>query len=143
MLASSNNALSVQDLERVAKATGGVVQTALSDLNVKVDRCFVLSWRSQFACRSSARATALRRSRSARTATTSSQVRCSSCICRLSALDIHQSAAGCPKAKTSTVILRGGAEQFIAESEVRLFHLLHGLIGIDFGFDSARSTTLS
>lgn len=69
------------DLERVAKTTGGVVQTSLGDLSDKVlGRCAVFEEK---------------------------QI----------GPDRYNLFTGCPRAKTATIILRGGAEQFIAEAE--------------------------
>jgi len=70
-----------EDLERVGAATGGVVQTSLSDLSIDI-----LGLCKQFEER---------------------QI----------GADRYNLFTGCPKAKTATIILRGGAEQFIAESE--------------------------
>jgi T-complex protein 1 subunit eta len=70
-----------EDLERVSSATGGVVQTSLSDLSVDV-----LGFCKQFEER---------------------QI----------GADRYNLFTGCPKARTATIILRGGAEQFIAETE--------------------------
>jgi len=70
-----------EDLERVASATGGVVQTSLSGLTPDIlGLCQKFEERQIGAER-------------------------------------YNVFTGCPKARTATVILRGGADQFIAESE--------------------------
>jgi len=70
-----------EDLERVAKATGGVIQTSLNDLNDSVlGTCALFEERQVGSER-------------------------------------YNFFTGCPKAKTATIILRGGAEQFLAETE--------------------------
>jgi len=70
-----------EDLTRVAKATGGVVQTSLSDLNDSVlGVCDTFEEKQVGGER-------------------------------------FNFFLGCPKARTASIILRGGAEQFIAESE--------------------------
>jgi len=77
-----------QDLERVAKATGGVVQTSLGDLNKSV------------------------------------LGHCDAFEERQIGSDRYNVFTGCPKSKTATIILRGGAEQFIAETERSLHDAL-------------------
>jgi T-complex protein 1 subunit eta len=76
------------DLERVARATGAVLQTSLSDLNEKVlGECEAFEERQVGS-------------------------------------DRFNFFTGCPRAKTCTILLRGGAEQFIAESERSLHDAL-------------------
>jgi len=70
-----------EDLNRVAKATGGIIQTSLGDLSPKIlGKCSVFEERQIGSER-------------------------------------YNIFSGCPKTKTTTIILRGGSEQFIAESE--------------------------
>lgn len=70
-----------EDLGRVAKATGGKIQTSLEDLNKKIlGLCATFEERQIGGQR-------------------------------------YNLFSGCPKSKTTTIILRGGSEQFIAESE--------------------------
>jgi len=70
-----------EDLNRVSKATGGVIQTSLEDLNIKIlGKCAVFEERQIGSER-------------------------------------YNIFSGCPRTKTTTIILRGGSEQFIAESE--------------------------
>lgn len=70
-----------EDLDRVAKATGGVVQTSLGDLSKSVlGTCALFEERQVGSER-------------------------------------FNFFTGCPKARTATVILRGGAEQFLAETD--------------------------
>lgn len=69
------------DLVRVGRATGGVIQTSLADLNEKI------------------------------------LGRCDAFEERQIGPDRYNLFTGCPKSKSSTIILRGGAEQFIAEAE--------------------------
>lgn len=71
----------VGDMDRVAKATGAVVQTSLEDLNDKVlGQCAKFEEKQVGSER-------------------------------------YNFFTGCPQAKTATFILRGGSEQFLAESE--------------------------
>lgn len=73
--------VAADDMERVVKATGGQVQTSLSDLSESVlGRCGAFQEKQVGG-------------------------------------DRYNLFTGCPEAKTATFILRGGAEQFIAESE--------------------------
>eukprot|EP00954_Amorphochlora_amoebiformis_P026211 1377904-Amorphochlora_amoeboformis.AAC.2 len=76
------------DLDRVAKATGGVVQTSLNDLNDKVLGV------------------------------------CGSFEERQVGSERFNVFTGCPQTKTTTIVLRGGAEQFIAETERSLHDAL-------------------
>mmetsp|Transcript_40917 Transcript_40917/g.65779 ORF Transcript_40917/g.65779 Transcript_40917/m.65779 type:complete len:543 (-) Transcript_40917:213-1841(-) len=77
-----------EDLDRVAQATGGVIQTSLNDLNKKVlGRCGRFEERQVGSER-------------------------------------FNVFTGCPETKTTTIILRGGAEQFIAETERSLHDAL-------------------
>jgi T-complex protein 1 subunit eta len=70
-----------EDLERVALATGGVVQTSLNDLSAGIlGQCDTFEEKQVGSER-------------------------------------YNFFLGCPKAKSSTIILRGGADQFIAEAE--------------------------
>mmetsp|Transcript_13143 Transcript_13143/g.32229 ORF Transcript_13143/g.32229 Transcript_13143/m.32229 type:complete len:543 (-) Transcript_13143:104-1732(-) len=76
------------DLDRVAKATGGMVQTSLNDLNDDIlGRCGTFEERQVGSER----------------------------------FNVFK---GCPDSKTTTIILRGGAEQFIAETERSLHDAL-------------------
>ena len=69
------------DLKRVAKATGGVVQTTVSDLKAEV------------------------------------LGRCDTFYERQIGSERYNIFSGCPLTKTATIVLRGGAKQFIAETE--------------------------
>lgn len=73
--------LGADDVERVARATGAVVQTSLSDLSPEILGTCAKFYESQVGAE------------------------------RFNFFE------GCPEASTATMILRGGAEQFIAESE--------------------------
>jgi len=76
------------DLERVARGTGAVTQTSLSDLSPSVlGQCALFEERQVGS-------------------------------------DRFNFFTGCPRAKTVTILLRGGAEQFIAESERSLHDAL-------------------
>jgi len=77
-----------EDLERVAKATGGKIQTSLNDLSPGIlGVCETFEEKQVGGER-------------------------------------YNFFSGCPKAKTATVILRGGAEQFMAEAERSLHDAL-------------------
>jgi len=77
-----------EDMERVAKATGGKLQTSLEDLNPGIlGTCDVFQEKQVGGER-------------------------------------YNFFTGCPKAKTATIILRGGAEQFMAEAERSLHDAL-------------------
>mmetsp|Transcript_21439 Transcript_21439/g.31875 ORF Transcript_21439/g.31875 Transcript_21439/m.31875 type:complete len:543 (-) Transcript_21439:143-1771(-) len=76
------------DLDRVAKATGGVIQTSLNDLDEKVlGKCGKFEEKQVGSER-------------------------------------FNVFTGCPETKTTTIVLRGGAEQFIAETERSLHDAL-------------------
>jgi len=80
--------VTVDDLNRVSKATGGVVQTSLGDLSEDIlGACDVFNEQQIGGER-------------------------------------YNLFTGCPKARTATIILRGGSGQFIAESERSLHDAL-------------------
>jgi len=70
-----------EDLDRVAKATGGVVQTSLNDITTNVLGNCEKFHEDQIGA------------------------------------ERYNIFTGCPEAKTATIVLRGGSEQFIAEAE--------------------------
>eukprot|EP00471_Norrisiella_sphaerica_P000494 CAMPEP_0184479826 /NCGR_PEP_ID=MMETSP0113_2-20130426/1397_1 /TAXON_ID=91329 /ORGANISM="Norrisiella sphaerica, Strain BC52" /LENGTH=542 /DNA_ID=CAMNT_0026857985 /DNA_START=58 /DNA_END=1686 /DNA_ORIENTATION=+ len=73
--------VTAEDLDRVAKATGGTIQTSLNDLNKDVlGKCGRFEEKQVGSER-------------------------------------FNVFTGCPETKTTTIVLRGGAEQFIAETE--------------------------
>mmetsp|Transcript_26813 Transcript_26813/g.50075 ORF Transcript_26813/g.50075 Transcript_26813/m.50075 type:complete len:543 (-) Transcript_26813:172-1800(-) len=76
------------DLDRVAKATGGTIQTSLNDLNDGI------------------------------------LGKCGSFEERQVGSERFNVFTGCPESKTTTIVLRGGAEQFIAETERSLHDAL-------------------
>jgi T-complex protein 1 subunit eta len=77
-----------EDLERVSKATGGVIQTSLNDLSASV------------------------------------LGKCGDFEEKQVGPERFNFLTGCPRSKAATIILRGGAEQFIAESERSLHDAL-------------------
>lgn len=77
-----------EDIDRIAQATGAVIQTSLSDLNVNI------------------------------------LGECANFEEKQIGSDRYNLFTGCPAAKTVTIVLRGGAEQFIAETERSLHDAL-------------------